>query len=211
MVEAVRNADYLDALHWLNTLAAVEPDFSLTSYDVLESWRARAKQFRSGDATPEGADLSRAEGYRGLFSSLLEHSRDGIVINDVDSGWMLECSRSFAAMTGYALRELIVDRAAADRSGGPRCRPRQDSARRRRGRVPDPASPQGRRGPSGRVLPSARSRRRPAPDDRQRHHRSPLGAGRERAVAGGQRAVSAKRVTSLLPEARDEPPSGHPT
>jgi PAS domain S-box-containing protein len=107
MVEAVRNADYLDALHWLNTLASVEPEFSLTSADVLESWRARAERFRSGATAREDAELSRGEGYRGLFSSLLEHSRDGIVISDADSGWMLECSPSFAAMTGYARDELI--------------------------------------------------------------------------------------------------------
>jgi PAS domain S-box-containing protein len=53
------------------------------------------------------ADPSRAGGYRGLFSALLGQSRDGIVISDADSGWMLECSPSFAGMTGYTRYELI--------------------------------------------------------------------------------------------------------
>lgn len=51
MTEAVRNGDYLDALQWLNTLAAVEPRFTLTPNEALASNARR----------PSGAFLDQPE------------------------------------------------------------------------------------------------------------------------------------------------------
>jgi PAS domain S-box-containing protein len=45
--------------------------------------------------------------YRGLFAALLEHSHDGIIVSAVSDGWMLECSRSWEQMTGYARADLL--------------------------------------------------------------------------------------------------------
>jgi PAS domain S-box-containing protein len=105
MVEAVRSGDYQDALEWLNTLAAVDAGFSLPADAVLASWRSRARRYRAGDAGSE--PMEPPADYRGLFAALLEHSHDGIVISEAESGWMLECSSSFAALTGYTRQELL--------------------------------------------------------------------------------------------------------
>jgi PAS domain S-box-containing protein len=108
MVDAVRNGDYQDALQWLNTLAAVDAGFSLPADEVLASWRDRARRYRAGDVGAEPAAPSEPPAdYRGLFAALLEHSHDGIVISEAESGWMLECSRSFVILTGYARHELL--------------------------------------------------------------------------------------------------------
>lgn len=41
------------------------------------------------------------------FGALLESCHDGIVISDCQDGWMMECSRSFETLTGYARHELL--------------------------------------------------------------------------------------------------------
>jgi PAS domain S-box-containing protein len=107
MADAVRRADWLDALQWLNTLAAVDLEFVLTADQMLMSWRARARRFRNGNVADGHRDDQVVADYRGLFAALLEHSFDGIVISDARDGWMLECSRSFAALTGYPREELL--------------------------------------------------------------------------------------------------------
>ncbi|HEX6025606.1 MAG TPA: PAS domain S-box protein [Solirubrobacter sp.] len=107
MADSIRRGDWLDALQWLNTLAAVDLEFSLTADQVLASWRDRASRFRRGDPQPEPRLHEAPADYRGLFAALLEHAYDGIVISDAKGGWMLECSRSFATLTGYAREELL--------------------------------------------------------------------------------------------------------
>jgi PAS domain S-box-containing protein len=108
MVESVRSGDYVDALHWLNTLAAVDLQFSLTADEILTAWRQRARRHRNGHADGRDASAHTAPAdYRGLFAALLQYSRDGIVISDADGGWMLECSASFAELTGYPREELL--------------------------------------------------------------------------------------------------------
>ena len=107
MAEAARAGDYLDALQWLNTLASVDTDFTASATSILNGWRARAQRFRSGTDTEPGGTPPQAANYQGLFGALLEHSHDGIVVSALSDGWMLECSRSFEALTGYARRELL--------------------------------------------------------------------------------------------------------
>lgn len=108
MVEAVHEGDYIEALQWLNTLASVDLRFTLSADEVLAAWRQRARRFRGGDLSDERIEPSEAPAdYRGLFAALLEHAHDGIVISDANDGWMLECSRSFAALTGYEREELL--------------------------------------------------------------------------------------------------------
>jgi hypothetical protein len=82
MADAIRRGDWLDALQWLNTLAVVDLDFSLTADQVLASWRARAGRFREGRGDPDPRWRDAPADYRGLFGALLEHAYDGIVISD---------------------------------------------------------------------------------------------------------------------------------
>src|SRR5690349_7609038 len=112
MVDATRAGDYREALLWLNTLASVDPRFPRAAETIRTAWRERARRVRAGDATHDTApdDIS---GYQGLFGSLLEHSLDGIVLSDVDDGWMLECSRSFEQITGYS-RERLLGRTSVE-------------------------------------------------------------------------------------------------
>jgi PAS domain S-box-containing protein len=108
MVEAVRAGEYLDALHWLNTLATVDLQFSLTADEILARWRERARLFRDGAAPAvSGEEASALADYRGLFAAFLERSFDGVVISDLRDGWMLECSPSFSEITGYPRSELL--------------------------------------------------------------------------------------------------------
>jgi PAS domain S-box-containing protein len=107
MAEAARTGDYLDALQWLNTLASVDTEFTASSANILNGWRARAQRFRSGEDVDRGPTPPRVPNYQGLFGALLEQSYDGIVLSAISDGWMLECSRSFEEMTGYARHELL--------------------------------------------------------------------------------------------------------
>ena len=106
MVDAVRTGDYREALLWLNTLASVDPRFPRAAETIRSAWRERARRLRAGDAEHE-AQPGDISGYQGLFGSLLEHSLDGIVLSDVDDGWMLECSHSFEQITGYPRERLL--------------------------------------------------------------------------------------------------------
>jgi PAS domain-containing protein len=110
MSDAARRGDWLDALQWLNTLAAVDLDFSLTSDQILAARRDRARRFRNGDAAREPEGRAEVADFRGMFAALLEHAYDGIVLSDARDGWMLECSRSFTAMTGYPAKSCWAGR-----------------------------------------------------------------------------------------------------
>jgi PAS domain S-box-containing protein len=107
MAEAARTGDYLDALQWLNTLASVDTEFTVNSANILNGWRTRAQRFRSGQHVDHGRTPPPAPNYQGLFGALLEQSYDGIVLSAISDGWLLECSRSFEMMTGYARHELL--------------------------------------------------------------------------------------------------------
>lgn len=106
--DAVRRGDYLEAVQWLDTLAAVDERFTLTADALVARWRERAGRFRRGDR-PHPAHIEEAEvpDYRGLFGTLLRSAYDSIVISNVADGWMLECSNSFLALTGYGREELL--------------------------------------------------------------------------------------------------------
>jgi diguanylate cyclase (GGDEF)-like protein/PAS domain S-box-containing protein len=108
LVEAVRRGDYLEAVQWLDTLSAVDRRFTLTADALVRRWRERAGRFRRGDPAV-GPYLNEDEipDYRGLFGTLLRRAYDSIVISSVEDGWMLECSNSFVALTGYAREELL--------------------------------------------------------------------------------------------------------
>jgi PAS domain S-box-containing protein len=109
LVDAVRRGDYFEAVQWLDTLATVDGRFSLTADEVVAHWRGRASRIRDGvPGTPsEDPRAGDAADYRGLFGALLQHSFDGIVVSAVADGWILECSRSFIALTGYPREELL--------------------------------------------------------------------------------------------------------
>ncbi|MFP5364515.1 MAG: GGDEF domain-containing protein [Thermoleophilia bacterium] len=108
LVEAVRRGDYLEAVQWLDTLSAVDRRFTLTADALVARWRERAGRFRRGDsAVPVYLDEDEIPDYRGLFGTLLRRAYDSIVISSVEDGWMLECSSSFVALTGYSREELL--------------------------------------------------------------------------------------------------------
>lgn len=109
MVDAVRRGDYMEAVQWLDTLAAVDDRFSLTADEIIARWRARAARFRGGVTPPEvdGIDGAEAADFRGLFGTLLQRSYDGILVSSVTDGWILECSRSFCELSGYSREDLL--------------------------------------------------------------------------------------------------------
>jgi len=106
--DAVRRGDYLEAVQWLDTLAAVDERFTLTADALVARWRERAGRFRQGDRShPALIEEAEVPDYRGLFGTLLRSAYDSIVISNVADGWMLECSNSFIALTGYGREELL--------------------------------------------------------------------------------------------------------
>jgi diguanylate cyclase (GGDEF)-like protein/PAS domain S-box-containing protein len=108
LVEAVRRGDYLEAVQWLDTLAAVDRRFTITADALISRWRERARGYRGGDTSVAALfDDEQIPDYRGLFGTLLRHAYDAIVISNVADGWMLECSSSFVALTGYSREELL--------------------------------------------------------------------------------------------------------
>jgi diguanylate cyclase (GGDEF)-like protein/PAS domain S-box-containing protein len=108
MADAIRQGDYLDALAWLNTLAAADASFTLASESTVAAWRSRAHATRAGRTVSDGpGGLEPATDPNGLCGALLEHPYLGVVISCLEDGWILAASESFAELSGYTRAELI--------------------------------------------------------------------------------------------------------
>ena len=108
LVDAVRRGNYLDAIRCVDALAGLHNHHARTGEDIVAHWRERARRLREGlPAAGAQTDSPQFVDYGGLFNALLAHAYDSIVISSAQDGWILECSESFVALTGYSRDELL--------------------------------------------------------------------------------------------------------
>jgi diguanylate cyclase (GGDEF)-like protein/PAS domain S-box-containing protein len=106
LVNAVRRGNYFDAIRCVEAIAALHKDHARA--DIVAHWRERARRLREGlPAAGAQTDPPQFVDYGGLFNALLARAYDSIVISSAQDGWMLECSESFVALTGYSREELL--------------------------------------------------------------------------------------------------------
>ena len=106
LVNAVRRGNYFDAIRCVDAIAALHKHHARA--DIVAHWRERARRLREGlPAAGAQTDPPQFVDYGGLFNALLARAYNSIVISSAQDGWILECSESFVALTGYSREELL--------------------------------------------------------------------------------------------------------